>query len=281
MDGEKISALNVSEPDGFLYIVTDSHLDESIAPAKEFVEMLLQLENSHTVVFLGDLFKIWLAPQKFWTELHRETMTGFQHLRDRGINIVFLAGNREMLLPRKLTDKWKKIIPFTHLSHGDFFLSWGGKRYGFIHGDTINYNDSQYLRWKALTHNIIFETFFRVIPGALARWIAGWIETMLVKTNQEYKVRYPAKEIQEFAESVLTEVDHYFVGHFHLDLEIKVEGSSGVLRIVPDWLSKRKILKLNIKGEREVLCFENGTLKAEHSKSINNHLATASSRGGQ
>ena len=264
MSRKEMSVLNVPEPEGFLYIVADSHLDDSIAPAKEFVEMLSQLENPHTVVFLGDLFKIWLAPKKFWTDLHRDTMKGFEHIRDSGSNVVFIAGNREMLLPRKLNDHWKRIIPFTHLSHSDWFLNWGGKRYAFIHGDTVNYNDSQYLCWKALTHNIIFEAFFRVIPGALARWIAGRIETILVKTNQEYKVHYPAKEIQEFAEDVLPEVDQYFMGHFHLDQEIKVEGSSGVLRIVPDWLAQRKVLKLNPKGEMEVLCFENGRLKTDN-----------------
>jgi len=79
---------------------------------------------------------------------------------------------------------------------------------------------------------------------------------MLVNTNQEYKVHYPTAEIQEFAESVLPEVDQYFVGHFHLEKEIKVEGSSGVLRIVPDWLSQRKVLKLNPAGELEVLRFK-------------------------
>ena len=47
--------LNITEPDGKLYIVTDSHLDENIAPASQFVEMLGQLEDPHTVVFLGAL----------------------------------------------------------------------------------------------------------------------------------------------------------------------------------------------------------------------------------
>ena len=258
-----MTVLNVSKPDGFLYIVADSHLDEDLAPAKEFVEMLLQLQNPHTVVFLGDLFKIWLAPQKFWTELHYETMEGFAQLRDRGCNVVFLAGNREMLLPRKLTDKWKKIIPFTHLAHSEWFLNWGDKRYAFTHGDTINYNDKQYLRWKAFTHNSIFEAFFRNIPGVLARWIAGRIEAMLVNTNKEYKVHFPATEIQEFAKSALQNVDQYFVGHFHLDQEVMVEGSSGVLRIVPDWLSQRKVIKLNPAGEMEVLRFENGKLNTD------------------
>ncbi|MEC8940361.1 MAG: hypothetical protein VYC92_05525, partial [SAR324 cluster bacterium] len=69
-----MAEINVPEPEGNLYIVADSHLDESFTPAKEFVEMLSQLENPHTMVFLGDLFKIWLAPQKFWTALHHETM---------------------------------------------------------------------------------------------------------------------------------------------------------------------------------------------------------------
>ena len=50
--------LNITEPDGKLYIVTDSHLDENIAPASQFVEMLGKLEDPHTVVFLGDLFVI-------------------------------------------------------------------------------------------------------------------------------------------------------------------------------------------------------------------------------
>ncbi len=57
--------MNITEPDGKLYIFTDSHLDETIAPTSQFVEMLRQLEDPHTVVFLGDLFVIWLAPPKF------------------------------------------------------------------------------------------------------------------------------------------------------------------------------------------------------------------------
>ena len=79
-----MSTFKVSDPDGFLYIVADSHLDEDKAPAEEFVEMLVQLENPHTLVFLGDLFKIWLAPPKFWSDLHRQVLLGFKYLKDKG-----------------------------------------------------------------------------------------------------------------------------------------------------------------------------------------------------
>ena len=183
--------LNVSNPDGLLYIVTDSHLDEKSAPATEFAEMLSQLENPHTVVFLGDLFVIWLAPPKFWTGMHRKVMSGFQRLKDKGCNVVFIAGNRDMLLPRKFTERWKQSLPFTHFIHNDWYLNWGSKRYGFIHGDSINYNDRQYLRWKALSRNWAFEGLFRIMPAQLARWIAEQLEAKLVDSNKEFKIHLP------------------------------------------------------------------------------------------
>ena len=259
-----MSILDVPDPDGFLYIVADSHLDEKNAPAEEFVEMLVQLENPHTIVFLGDLFKIWLAPPKFWSDLHRQVLLSFQSLKDKGSNVVFIAGNREMLLPRKFTDNWKKKLPFTHLIHNDWFLNWGNQHFGFIHGDTINYHDRQYLRWKSVSHSLAVETIFQLMPGPVARWVAERIEAMLVETNKEYKVHFPEKEIQEFAESVLPGVDNYFVGHFHVDREIKVDGCSSVLRVVPDWLSQRKLIRVSAEGTKEVLHFQNGLFENAH-----------------
>ena len=137
-----------------------------------------------------------------------------------------------MLLPGKFTERWKKKLPFTHLIRNDWLLNWGQKRYGFIHGDTINYNDRQYLRWKAISHSRIVESFFQMLPGPVARWVAEYIESILVETNKEYKVHIPEKEIREFAENVLPEVDQYFVGHFHLDRKIKVDGCNSELRAV-------------------------------------------------
>ena len=259
-----MSELNISNPDGKLYIVTDSHLDENIAPASQFVEMLEELENPHTVVFLGDLFVIWLAPPKFWTAMHRKVMLGFQDLKDKGCNVVFIAGNRDMLLPREFNTKWQKILPFTHFIYKDWYLKWGEKRFGFIHGDTINYNDHQYLFWKALSHSWAFEAFFRVMPVQLATWISESLESKLSDTNKEFKIHFPEKEMKEFAYSVLQDVDQYFVGHFHINKLIKVDGCKSILRVVPDWLSQRTVLQVSEYGEIEFLRYENGSLDNLH-----------------
>ena len=60
---------------------------------------------------------------------------------------------------------------------------------------------------------------------------------------------------------VLPEVDHYFVGHFHLDRVIRVPGESGILRIVPDWLATRKLLKLNPDGQLSSIVFQEGVFQ--------------------
>jgi len=252
--------MNIIEPNGKLYIVTDSHLDKDIAPTSQFVEMLERLEEPHTLVFLGDLFVVWLAHPKFWTDMHRSVLSGFQNLKDRGCNVIFIAGNRDMLLPRKFNSRWQKILPFTHFIYKDWYLKWGQKRFGFIHGDTINYNDYQYLRWKALSRNWAFEAFFRVMPAQLALWITEWLETKLANTNKEFKMYFPEKEMKEFADTVLPYVDQYFVGHFHLDKLIDVDGCTSVLRVVPDWLSNRTVLRVSENGNIDLLHYQNGIL---------------------
>ena len=68
-----MNSLKVSDPDGFLYIIADSHLDELIAPADEFVEMLAKLETPQTTVcwvrFIDSaLSTLWQMPSYFLRE---------------------------------------------------------------------------------------------------------------------------------------------------------------------------------------------------------------------
>ncbi len=248
--------LDISNPEGFLYIVADSHLDEHTAPVSEFLAMLKNLDKPHTLVCLGDLFKIWLAPPKFWTKMHFEVMEALTLLKNQGCNVVFVAGNREMLLPKKLNKNWQLKLPFTHLTHLDWYLNWGNQSYGFIHGDTLNTQDLQYLRWKAISHSLPFESFFRALPGPMARWLSERIEAQLVHSNQEYKIEFPETEILNFAEKTLSKVDQFFVGHFHTDRVIQTPENKGILRMVPDWLSQRCVLQINATGETQTIFFK-------------------------
>ncbi len=247
-----------------LYIVTDSHLDQDMAPYQEFITMLSSLENPGTLVCLGDLFKVWLALPKFWVTMHREVMAAFESLRSRGVVIIFVIGNREALLPRKWSEAWEKKFPFTHLIHDDCQVEWRARRYGFIHGDTINQQDLKHLRWRKIVRSRGFEWFFRAMPSPMARRVVNRLEQTLAQSNYKYKIGFPQKEVESFAREYLDEVDWYFVGHFHEDHQIRFPDKRGKLRVVPDWLTNRTVLQINPAGHILTLHFQNGAFQYRH-----------------
>ena len=167
--------------------------------------------------------------------------------------------------------------PFTHLSRSSWSMNWSGKKLGFIHGDTLNSRDYQYLCWRAISNSSLFEAVFNAIPVEAARWISYRIEKLLAETNREIKINFPKEEVQHFAEQHLQNNDLYFVGHFHLDLEIWVDGVSGCLRLVPDWLGTRKILRIDSSGQVATLHYSKGQFKEVISKPFFPHAQLTNS----
>lgn len=252
--------LSIPTPQSFLYFLADSHLDYSMAPYQEFNEMLKKLESPEAIVLMGDLFKVWLAMPKYWADINREVMACLSELREKGVKIFFVIGNREVLLPRKWTAKAQATFPFNELIPNDCILEWGKLRYGIEHGDLINFNDEKYLRWRKIARGHAFEWFFRLLPAPMARRLAHKIEEGLSKTNQEFKITFPQQEIEHFAKTVLPNVDHYFVGHFHEDKTITIPGHPGAVHVVPDWLSKRAVLQIDRYGNQKKLYYQKGEL---------------------
>ncbi len=237
------------EGEGYVYLIADSHLGDRRAPSGEFFSMLEALPHAKLVVFLGDLFKVWLALPKFWDEEVRGILGGFENLRRRGTPILFVMGNREYFLPRNGAGAAARALPFDYIAQGACILTWGKRRYGMTHGDVINRKDHRHLKWRWITRGFWFEWLFRAMPGPLARAVAEWLERAAGKTNREIKITYPLEEIEAFAATALPGLDGFFVGHFHRDETISLEAGGPVLRIVPDWHSRRTVLRLDAAGE--------------------------------
>ena len=250
--------LHLPHPKGFLYFVADSHLDVQDAPWQEFVTMLDTLPDAHALICLGDLFKVWLAHPKFWVKMHEEVMAGFTRLRERTAAVAFVVGNREVLVPDNVPSPERDALPFTHIAPDELRLHWGQRTYRCFHGDTLNTRDRQYLRWRAICRSRLFTGFFRNLPGPLARKLADHVEASLNHTNREFKIAFPEDEAERFAEQVLPGTDGIFIGHFHLDRKIHISGCDATLRIVPDWLAQRTVLRLDLEGQIERLRFANG-----------------------
>jgi UDP-2,3-diacylglucosamine pyrophosphatase LpxH len=213
--------------------------------------MLERLERPRVVVFMGDLFTVWLAPPKYREPVAQRVMDGFAALRSRGARTVFVVGNREFFLPRSPAEAQRWGLPFDAIVPGAAVLTWGGRRYGFTHGDLVNRRDAQYLKWRRLSRSRAFEALFRAMPAALARRIARRLERSLATTNREIKIQYPEDELRAFAQAVLPGLDGFFIGHFHRDEVIAAPGLSATLRIVPDWHARKVLLRLGEGGAVE------------------------------
>jgi len=132
-------------------------------------------------------------------------------------------------------------------------LQWGGRRLLFTHGDVVNRADHRYLRWRAAARSPWMERGFRLIPGPLALRLARRIEQQLMRGINLYKLHLPEEELRAFAATVLSAHDGAYVGHFHRDLSYPAPGVPGRLRVVPDWLGTRTVLRLRAEGGEEAL----------------------------
>jgi UDP-2,3-diacylglucosamine hydrolase len=246
-------AVTLSLPDGpgYVYLIADSHLGDVRAPGPEFVAMLRGLKDARAIIFLGDLFQVWLALPKYWDASSRAVLEGFRELQASGTRTVFVVGNREFFLPRTQKSARQRGLPFDWIVPGAAVLQWAGRRYGLTHGDLVNRRDAQYLKWRQFSRGLAFEAVFRAIPGGLARRIAQKLERALSTTNREIKIQYPEDELGAFAQTVLPGLDGFFIGHFHRDEVIAVPGQPATLRIVPDWFSRKVLMRLSSDGTIE------------------------------
>lgn len=247
--------VHVEAGDGWVYLCADSHLGDAAAPPEELLHVLQGLEDARALVLLGDLFKVWLAPPKYWDAQARAFLEGLEALRARGTRVLLVVGNREFFLPHSAAAAARYGLPFDSIVHDAAVLHWGGRRYLLTHGDVANRRDTGYLRWRRLARGRLLEAAFKALPGPLARGVAHRVERAMAASNQPFKIGYPTDELQAFTRAMLLDVDAAFIGHFHRDETLTVPDHPGWLRIVPDWLGKRTLLRLGPDGTVETLRF--------------------------
>ena len=63
----------MKQMDNELIIITDAHISETKGNHAIFFKMLEFLErNNHDLIFLGDIFELWVALPRYEEKIHRE-----------------------------------------------------------------------------------------------------------------------------------------------------------------------------------------------------------------
>jgi len=206
-----------------VFIIADAHVSQTEEAAASFFAMLEALScRGEDVVFLGDIFDLWIGLDRYEDALQRRFLDWCRTERDRRM-IGFIEGNHEFYVVRR---------------HRDCFTwcSDRGHRMGsllIVHGDLINRADIQYLRWRRLSKNPVMRMLVRFWPDGPRR--AEKLKAKMKKTNKAFRLGLPKKALAGYAEQRFSEgIETILVGHFH-EHHTYYSGEGRQLAVLPAW----------------------------------------------
>lgn len=224
-------------------IIADSHIGQGTDDAASMSSLVRRAveEGVGEVIYLGDAFQYLIGMSKFWTSSLHEVMESWRELRQRGVRIVVIEGNRDFFLDEPELEAE---------------IDWSGRRYEFVsgdrryrldHGDLVNRRDFQYRFWSKLSKSGIARIWARLLPRSLAVAIVRHMEAHLAKTNRRFRYTKPIADLRRSALSAWAEaVDVLFWGHFHTHWECR-EGDR-LAMIIPAWLETRTAVLVHPDG---------------------------------
>jgi UDP-2,3-diacylglucosamine pyrophosphatase LpxH len=224
-------------------VVADAHLGGPGGAAEPLVRQLDRLARPECerLLFLGDLFQVWVGSARFETRDVRSIVGALQRLRERRITLHYVEGNRDFFLAESV------YASFFDTVGTEFAFESAGKRYLAVHGDGINREDYLYRFWRRVSKNRLSRWAMLHLPSRLANRIIHGFEHELAKTNFRHKVALPAEAIEEYARRRLAEgFDSLLLGHFHEPFRKRLEG--GQVIVFDAWFRSRRVDWLGVGG---------------------------------
>lgn len=221
--------------DGRDYIfIADSHLREQ--DAEDFFAMLDRIRGNAPagVVFLGDIFELWIALDGYETAMHRRFLDWCREAK-RQMEVGFILGNHEFYVIRRYADA------FSWISETEHTLANGIR---CVHGDLINRADRRYLLLRKFLRSGFTRSFLQLTSGCIGPIISNYVLNRLKTTNQVHKRQLPMPQLEQYARTAKTEtVRRIFAGHFHQHAELN-DPDVIPLEILPAWDAAGEIIRL-------------------------------------
>ena len=202
-------------------MIADAHLTCRM-PEDDFFRMLAAaacLPGDIGVIFLGDVFDLWIALPGYENAEHRRFLDWCRREKTKR-KVIFLEGNHEFFVAKTYGDA------FTYAGEGmyqDGLLQW-------LHGDRINKADHGYAFLRFMIRNRLTRWFLRLIGPTFGPSFAHYVRERLRTTNQAYKHYFPEPHALRYLASCPPD-SVVFAGHFHNRVTKTAEGR--VLEVLP------------------------------------------------
>jgi UDP-2,3-diacylglucosamine hydrolase len=216
-------------PAGQIFVIGDSHIglsDGNEAPILSWLDRLSAL-RPRALYLNGDLFHYLIAHPKFYTQSVANVFARFRELRDGGLPIHYVEGNRDFFLHGSFAEEAVTDVSLEYAIHA------GDRKYLIVHGDMINDRDIPYRFWRWASKSAISRFGLRFIPKKTARNFVDSIEGRLSNSNFKHKANLPIARMEAYGRLRGTEgITHIVFGHFHEKLVLP--GPTTVM-VLPPW----------------------------------------------
>ncbi len=230
-----------------IYLLADSHLNSKSDEINDLFSKFLRIfqeSKLSKLIILGDLFSNWMGIDDLLSDYQKEIIKALNHLKENGKEIIFLEGNRDYFV-----DELKET-PFLFIGKNYKMDFSNGTKILFEHGETINWEDRNYLLWSYITRTSSVKSLLKILKKDFAKNLAEKLEEKLSRTNYEHKIEIPFDEIKKYARSLKEEgYTNLVLGHFHRKLEYEFYGVK--VNLVDTFMNKGSFSIINSQGKIE------------------------------
>lgn len=187
-----------------------------------------EAKSADALYILGDFFEVWIGDDEH-SELAETVATALATLAASGVQIYFMAGNRDFLLGEQFAARAGfQLISEPHL------LAVNGTHCLLMHGDSLCTLDTDYLKFRAVVRSAAWQQEFLAKPLAERRAIAKHLRDESQARGQE-KAGYIMDVTPEEVKKVMRDhqVKVLIHGHTHRPAVHVME--YGTRYVLGDW----------------------------------------------
>lgn len=148
--------------------ISDIHLQPDAEYTSELFTLFIteMKEKLERLFILGDLFEYWIGDDDK-SKFHSQIIKQLRELSDHGVDLYFIAGNRDFLIGKKFLNAiGAKKLP------DPCPANLYGRSMVLMHGDLLCTGDISYLKFRKLVHNKFIQKLFLFLPLFFRRKIA-------------------------------------------------------------------------------------------------------------
>lgn len=223
-----------------IYVIGDSHIglaDGAETRINAWLDRLAKTD-AKALYLNGDLFHYLIAHKNFRTNAVDRVFEKFRELRDRGVAIHYVEGNRDFFLKGSFVEEFVSDVGF------EYAIPAGARRYLVVHGDMINDRDWKYRFWRRASKNPVTKLGVAMIPQKTARNFVDGVEKRLARSNFKHKTRLPIELMQAYgAKRSRDGFTDVVFGHFHNKMVMPT--ASATITVLPAWYESGEAMRID------------------------------------